>query len=378
MRPLGVLCLHKCLVCLSFFLNRKAEGRDMNATEKGNRLEDKLYDYLRDQIDRRSLVYDVYPPELCSLHKKKSYYCSERKDNVEFDVVVEVRRSGRDEPHIILVFECKNHDNAIKESYVRVFSDQLRTVFGHAAKGIIVTPKRLQSGAEKLAASRKLGIVKFDENGTETIADRKSSGWAEKGYIQSQLSAGGKRGKSLKFSAYLNEGYFSSFHHMLRGLETYSSSAERKITERRTICVPFLSAAEIKDSAAKARSRVVYEGGEVNVEALCSALSLNLSFLERVTYDSDGNTILGSANFANRSIDINQHGNRNRERFTVAHEIGHFFLNHDRYLFSESILENDLFLILIVMKLLTMNVSNIRRIYLLQSCSYPTPLFFLL
>ncbi|WP_199537878.1 ImmA/IrrE family metallo-endopeptidase [Phaeobacter inhibens] len=54
--------------------------------------------------------------------------------------------------------------------------------------------------------------------------------------------------------------------------------------------------------------------------------------------------MLGSANFSNRSIQVNRHDDRNRERFTVAHEIGHFFLEHDKYLRSESIVERDLFI----------------------------------
>jgi len=52
--------------------------------------------------------------------------------------------------------------------------------------------------------------------------------------------------------------------------------------------------------------------------------------------------ILGSANFDRQEIVINAHGNITRERFTLGHEIGHFFLKHQVYLASESVIESDL------------------------------------
>ncbi|MGO8041167.1 ImmA/IrrE family metallo-endopeptidase, partial [Rhizobium leguminosarum] len=42
------------------------------------------------------------------------------------------------------------------------------------------------------------------------------------------------------------------------------------------------------------------------------------------------------------SIDINAHDNEFRERFTIGHEIGHFFLGHGQYLRSETVIEGDL------------------------------------
>ncbi|WP_366524139.1 ImmA/IrrE family metallo-endopeptidase [uncultured Ruegeria sp.] len=44
---------------------------------------------------------------------------------------------------------------------------------------------------------------------------------------------------------------------------------------------------------------------------------------------------VGSANFSTRSIETYRNDDTNRERFTIAHETGHFCLKHDRYLRSE-------------------------------------------
>lgn len=173
----------------------------MNTTEIGNRLEDQLYNYLHDQLVHNGLVFDLYPANLCELHKKKKYYCEVRKRYVEFDVVVEVRREPTGEPHIVVIFECKNHKKPVQERDITDFSSKIGDIFGHGAKGMVVSSSQLQSGAENFARSKHIGIVKFDENGIDVVADRKGGYWAEKSFVETQIFEGGTRSKSLIFSA---------------------------------------------------------------------------------------------------------------------------------------------------------------------------------
>ena len=67
-----------------------------------------------------------------------------------------------------------------------------------------------------------------------------------------------------------------------------------------------------------------------------------MHFSNQIEHDEEGNSVLGSANFDLKTISINAHENKHRERFTIAHEIGHFCMRHDRYLRSENIAEQDL------------------------------------
>lgn len=337
-----IFCLHRRNGCL-FLTGRKSLGQIMNTTETGNKLEDKLYDYLLDQQNHDSLVYDAHPAACCEVHKKKKYYCKVRERYVEFDVVVEVRRIGRTEPHLYLVFECKNHQRPIEEIYLSEFSSKISSVFGHAVKGVVIASSRLQTGAASLARNSRLGIAKFDGNGIEVIADRSIGAWTENRFIQTQIFDGHRRSKSLKFSACVDGIYFSSFNQMLCSFETDSTDARVNIADQKSNFVAFLREAEIQDAAQDALSLSGYNCGQVDVEKLCNALGFNLSYSEQEVQDADGNSILGSANFAKRSIEINTHGNRNRERFTVAHEIGHFCLRHDKYLRADSIVEQDLY-----------------------------------
>ena len=299
----------------------------MNTTEKGNRLEDQLYDYLRDQLDRDELVFDVYPAGCCEVHKKKKYHCNERNRDVEFDVVIEVRRKGRIEPHLFVLFECKNHKDPIQERDITDFSDKVRRIFGHAAKGLVVSSSRLQSGAESIARSRRLGIVKFDENGIDIVADRKGGTWAEGRFVQTQIFDGPRSSKSLKFSAY-NEGrFFGSVIQLLQSFEPNLAEEGDIAFAERANSAAFVPDKEIRETAQKSLNLLQHDCGAVNLEKLCTELDLQLSFSERLSHDSDGNPILGSANFCKRSIDVNLHGNKHRERFTIAHEIGHFCLS---------------------------------------------------
>ncbi|WP_287330061.1 ImmA/IrrE family metallo-endopeptidase [Mesorhizobium sp.] len=107
--------------------------------------------------------------------------------------------------------------------------------------------------------------------------------------------------------------------------------------------MPYLPAEHIEKTAQEILEQVGYNSGPVDLEKICSMLYLDLQFSDQFVEDGDGTPILGSANFDRRSIKINSHADKNRERFTLGHEIGHFCLKHDQYLRSETIVERDLF-----------------------------------
>ena len=314
----------------------------MNTVEKGDRLEDQLYEFLLDQFRQDDLVFDVYPSALCEVYKKK-YFCAERGGDVEFDVVVEVRRKGRSQPHIFLVFECKNHGAPVQERDVTDFSDKVRRIFGHAGKGVIFSASRLQSGAESIARSRRLGIAKFDANGIDVVADRAIGPWAESGFLKAQLVDGPRLAKSLKFSAYSDGKYFCSPLQFLMSFDETCAKLVDRPAHNLSGGVPFVSEEAIETAVKRALSNIKYMDGEVDLKKVCDSLGVSLKHSDRKALDADGNLILGSINFDSGEIEVGKHDNRKCERFTVAHEIGHFCLNHGEYLRSETIVERDLF-----------------------------------
>lgn len=316
----------------------------MKTTEIGNKLEDQLYEYLIDQSEMGEWLNGAFPPELCQIRQKAKYPSRNTGRAVEFDVVIEARSKGRTEPILFVVFECKNHKSALKELYVRDFESKLASVFGHAAKGIVVTSNRLQSGADSLARSLRLGIVKFDSSGLNTIADRSAGRWHEPGFIAAQIFTTVRETKSLKFSGVIDGTYFASPLALLQGLEVEASgqSSHHGDTGPR-LGVPFLTEEALKLAALQALYTSEYSEGAVDVEAVCRCLNLELICETGRHQDVDGRLILGSADFQRRRITVYKHDRSDRERFTIAHEIGHFCLNHETFLQSDSIVEADLF-----------------------------------
>jgi len=287
------------------------------------------------------LVYDSIPPDHCKILRKKTYFCNERGADVEFDIVIELYRPGRTSPHFYTVFECKNYDGGIPEIYVTDFSDKLSRLFRNASKGILVVSSRLQSGAEHVARSRKLAIVKYDEHGLEVVADRKGGLRLENGFVTSQLFTSVRRSKSLRFSAYHDGRIYGALDQLLRDInpELFKDHPD----EGRVESVPFVTLGALKELALRLLERIDYKSGAVDLHKVCALLSIELVFFGGSVYDEDGSPVLGSANFDARSIQLNVHANERRQRFTLAHEIGHFQLEHGTYLRSDTFVQDDLF-----------------------------------
>lgn len=315
----------------------------VNTVAKGNKLEDDLYDYLLDQQHRGELAFGTFQPENCKIYKKKKYYCKERKGSVEFDVVIEFTLQGREKVHSYIVFECKNYGRSVPEKEVVDFSDKLTRIFRHASKGIIVVSGRLQSGAEELAISRGMAIVKYDKDGLDIMVDRRGQILFSGKSIAAQIFHTDVPAKSLKFSAYHNGKFFGTLRSLLGAVTGNSSGTDGGLSDS-VLTTPFVTHTDIKSAALRALAAIDYKFGVVDLERVCASLSIDLEYTHLVVQDIDGSSVLGSANFDLRKIQINLHSNYQRERFTVAHELGHFCLGHSRYLRSERTIASDLFL----------------------------------
>jgi len=314
----------------------------VSTTKKGDKLEDDLYDFLLDQQHRGDLIFGLYAPQLCKIFKKKKYFCDEREGYVTFDVVIEVRRQPNVTPSLHVVFECKNHNRNVEEDYINSFSDKLSRIFPHANKGVIVVTSGLQSGAEKIARRRKMGIVKFNPSGVEIVAERRSTSPFDIRPLETQFFQNPNHGQALKFCAYHDGKYFSSVFHFMQDLDPeFTSSTSLKENEK-IKPIPFISFDEIDIVAQETISCSDYNSGAIDLCKICSTLKIDLIFSQNTIFDENGNLILGSANFDRRSISVNLHENKHRERFTIAHELGHFQLGHRVFLGSEDVVERDL------------------------------------
>jgi Zn-dependent peptidase ImmA (M78 family) len=311
----------------------------VDSTAKGNKLEDALYRYLLDQQERGEMVFGAHLPSQCKIFKKKRY--GEGRRSIQFDIVIEVYRVGRDTAHCYIVFECKNYAGAVPEKDIAVFSNQLVRTFPHSAKGIVVIASRLQSGAKDLARGYGMGIVKYDEHGFDVIAERKGS-YVETGYVRDQLFESPDARRSLKFSASYNGRFFGAARDLVAAIAFDGADQHIGDPTGGARSIPFISREHIKAVATKLLDEVGYKTGTVDLDEICRLKSIALKLTNEKVFDIDGREILGSADFGRRAIEVNSHALETRERFTIGHEIGHFVLGHGEYLRSESVIENDI------------------------------------
>jgi len=311
----------------------------ISSVHKGDLLEDKFYDYLMEQQSDGRLVDGLHLPDLCKIHKKKSYYCTERQANVTFDVVIEIYREGAEEFAFASVFECKNYDQKynVPEEKITDFSDKLKRIFKHKAKGALVVSTGLQSGARNLVKKRGIGLVKYDRNGFETILPRQSKSLITSSFIEKNIFQNLNNTKSIKFSSYYDGKFFSSIGEFLNCL---SGEQVDELVPVKPVTVPYMPFSEIEARASELLKSLSYSGGEVSLVEICNKLSIGK--IDECDNSADSE-VLGEANFQRNTITIYPHGNYHRERFTIAHEIGHFYLEHGKYLHSDSVLESDLF-----------------------------------
>ncbi|MBW9074951.1 ImmA/IrrE family metallo-endopeptidase [Agrobacterium deltaense] len=313
----------------------------MSTIEKGDRLEDAFYNFLLDQQNRGEDVYWTIPHGKCKILKKKKYPSRDRGAPVQFDIVVETYRPGAEVPSFYHVFECKNYSNSVPDHYVREFSDKLKELFPHKHKGVMVVSSKLQSGARKLAESRGIAIVKYAEHGVEIIADRRLRPFVSHSSLKSQIFRDEARATELKFSAYSDGNYFSTVEDFFASTNL-GNELPRVPTAAAKHVVPYVSPAEMRRSTETVLSKIDYEAGCVDLAKVCKALGIDLTYSDSAITDADGLQILGTANFDSRTIEIYSHQDGNQKRFTLCHEIGHFFLRHDQYLRSDKILARDL------------------------------------
>ena len=319
---------------------QNSEDEKISTVQKGDALEDAFYKYLIEQKKSGRLIDGLYKPELCKIYKKKSYYCAERGAYVTFDVVVEVARENVEGPALFIIFECKNYKGNLPEDKVTDFSDKLQRLFKHNAKGALVCGSKLQSGALNLVKKRGLGLIKYDQHGFEYIVQRQAKNLIDASYIQNSIFQSLTDYKSMKFSAYCDGAYYGSFSSFVEGVLKDNTSS----TVNKSPSLPYISQEDMEVLTADLLSEISYLDGAVNLIRICDKLSLKLEYIEEPCFDSDRNEVLGEADFEARCIKIYPHSIKNRERFTIAHEIGHFYLGHSDFLGSESVVEKDLFI----------------------------------
>lgn len=317
----------------------------MNSTAAGRTFEEKVFAYIKRELANGRLPFSR---EHCKVVHQKGYHSKDREDEIVFDIAIEVYRPGSTSYSMLVLVECKNYNHSVPVNDAEEFAEKIRQVAG--AKGIMVSTGSFQQGTVSYCKSRHIGLVRYGNRKFDWILER--TPWRGSEPFSSEVHAG------------LMSSSLGSYHPDLLGCvgDTYATSLDplfRSLTadvaDVATILKPvedpvrsprhvvdFISKEEIEQRSATVLRAVGYSGGQVPLDKICQwqAEEVGLNARLRVRPDvDDGSThaALGQIRFDPLEITVFDRPNSHpgRENFTLAHELGHHFLGHSKYIAGE-------------------------------------------
>lgn len=328
------------------------ETEALSSYAKGDRFEEQVFEFLSREINEGRFY--AFRPECCKVFRKKGYYSRDREDFIIFDISVEVFLPGFETPSLLVLIECKNYSGKVPVGDIEEFGSKISQVAGFNAKGVFASASAFQSGTFNIARNRGFGVLRyFDQTefrwelpralltGARSARARKR---AEIEYALTQTDF-----PPTVYSAYAvtPAGFTDGWEGIWKGLDLESAFKENDLSLIRqptligTPRVAFISRDGIDRLAQQALKSISYIRGEVDLIKLASreadVSGLSVSFIE------DSGSALGSITFNPLEIKIfGADSQSHLARFTLAHELGHHFLGHKRYMTREAIRAQDI------------------------------------
>lgn len=336
----------------------------MNTTEIGNRFEEKVFRLLSQELEEGRLLFIS---DNCKIFRKKGYYSRDRQKNIIVDISIEVYLPDQKNWSVLCVIECKNYNHKVPVDDIEEFNSKLQQIAGVNVKGIIASSYTFQEAALNYAKAKGIGIIRLlDDSNLKWILTRATTGLikydkAEKmrfnifnglvneSFISDHIDFYGCSGEKFthsieQFFEFLLEGY----PNLTRSNQYKNNENVVESEKKKEIVVQFISKEEIEETSKKLIDKVNYSTGEVPLNEICEYLKqmndIQIFYKQSLGYDELGFEILGKVTFEPTIIFISKDGNKNpyRFKFTLAHELGHYCLNHNKYLSFEHYSERDL------------------------------------
>lgn len=323
------------------------------SVQKGNALEDAVYHQLTQDVAAGKIGIDQ---SCCRVFQKKGYYSKDRESDIIFDVSLEFWMPGASEWSILLVYECKNYSHKVPVSDLEEFFQKVEQVGAAGTKAVIVSSNSFQEGALSFARSKRMGVARyFPDRDLEWILRRAPSELrTQKSFFHSTADS-----EALTSDAYVSR-YFD--YHCALGEERTNSlfdltyemildfpelAATLNIDphlyqqESNETWIPFLSSELIETTARSCILKAARSQPEYLLEDLCLSLQDERGLIVHSTTLPQG--VLAELSFDPLKIQIDdaQSGTDARRRFTLAHELGHIYLDHGRFMKREKLRASD-------------------------------------
>jgi Zn-dependent peptidase ImmA (M78 family) len=319
---------------------------------KGDRFEEQVFEFLSREINEGRFY--AFRPECCKIFRKKGYYSRDREDFIIFDISVEVFLPGFETPSLLVLIECKNYSGKVPVGDIEEFGSKISQVAGFNAKGVFASASAFQSGTFNIARNRGFGVLRyFDQSEFRwelpraLLTGARSAKTRKRAEIEYALTQTDFRPTVYSAYAVTPAGFTDGWEGIWKGLDLESAFKEndlsliRQPTLIETPRVAFISRDRIDRLAQQALKSISYIRGEVDLTKLVSreadVSGLSVSFIE------DSGSALGSITFNPLEIKIFGADSQSQlARFTLAHELGHHFLGHKRYMTREAIRAQDI------------------------------------
>lgn len=328
-----------------------------STTGKGDALELRIRDLFQAEIDADRFWAKK---KNCKVFWRKGYFSKDRGTEIIFDVSVEVYLPGAREYSSLVLIECKNYGRSVPADDAEEFFAKVQQVAAANAKAVIASTASFQSGAREYAKSKGIGLIRYFapddfkwELKRSPSATARSTSAEESELVGSALSQEDFR--SLAFDLYLQSpvrdtnSLWDFFEDLMLDSALTPEQARRVSNPRSKLTnqVPFYEKDDLESTGTELLTALGYTGGEVNLDLLCARESERTGLLvELGTPPANPDSsipVLGRIVFDPLVIQVfaGVPANRGRDRFTLAHELAHHFLDHGRYLVRESCDDND-------------------------------------
>lgn len=326
-----------------------------SSTAVGNILEENIFQLFRTEIDSGRFWAKK---SNCKLHRRKGYFSKDRGSNIIFDVSIEIFLPGAIEYSVLVLVECKNYSHPVPVDDAEEFFAKVDQI--GAAKPVIASTAAFQSGARQFAKSKGMGLLRyFGSENFKWELKRSSSGGARsvtaeaESVISDGLSVPNYR--SEVFDLFLQSptrdtnslwDFFTDLVHATSLTEAQVRKISNSRIQQRNQ-VPFREKGDLEASAEAVLDIIEYGSGPVSLDAIClnesRRVGLKVETLARTPCVEAAGCPLGTIEFEPLRIQLFSHEQTNlgRDRFTLAHELGHHLLGHGNFMVREYCDEND-------------------------------------
>jgi len=325
--------------------------KKLNTYVKGEDFEERVFNFLSQEIAEGRFPYRS---ESCLIFRKKGYFSSARESDIIFDIAIEIHMPGFDRPSMIILIECKNYSGSVSVDNIEEFGSKISQVSGFNAKGIFATTSAFQSGTFNFARNKGFGLLRyFDQSEFRWELPRAlltgsgGSSSRKRAEIEYALTHPDFRPTFYSTYAVTPSGYADGWEGIWKGLglEHGFSEDELNLIHQSALAatprVTFVSKEKIERLAEQVLKKISYIRGAIDLTKLIENEHRESSLT--VSFDNDSPSVLGSVTFYPTEIKVFATDSRAPvARFTLAHELGHHFLNHGRYMTRENIRAQDI------------------------------------